>query len=200
MVRKTQLVFPIPCNLNDVRPEIGISVCWTEKWGGEGWTIEFSLRVEIENRPHQIYDPVHGKVGITHWEKVAVEEDLTRVEFLPITGRIHQLRSHSAYARGLGILIVRVSALWPRDGHRPTQTPLCRVGVSASAKRGRGDFLLQPILLAPESYLASWFSGPSLVLSKRSGQRKFVALASVLPSSSPSEKQPGGRQRDCRTQ
>ena len=73
---------------------------------GEGGTIELSFRVDIENRPHQIYDPVHGKSGITHWKKVAVEEGLTRVAFVPITGRTHQLRVHSAHARGLGTPIV----------------------------------------------------------------------------------------------
>ena len=73
---------------------------------GEGGTIELPFRVDIENRPHQIYDPVHGKIGTTHWEKVATEEGLTRVAFVPVTGRTHQLRVHSAHALGLGVPIV----------------------------------------------------------------------------------------------
>jgi tRNA pseudouridine32 synthase/23S rRNA pseudouridine746 synthase len=73
---------------------------------GEGGTIELSFRVDIENRPHQIYDPVHGKVGTTHWQKISIESGLTRVAFVPVTGRTHQLRVHSAHELGLGIPIV----------------------------------------------------------------------------------------------
>jgi len=69
-------------------------------------TIELPFRLDIDNRPYQIYDPVHGKVGITHWEKVSVESGLTRVAFIPITGRTHHLRVHSAHERGLGVPIV----------------------------------------------------------------------------------------------
>ena len=34
----------------------------------EGRT-ELPFRLDIENRPHQIYDPVNGKIGITEWKK-----------------------------------------------------------------------------------------------------------------------------------
>ena len=74
--------------------------------GKDSGTIELPFRLDIDNRPYQIYDPVHGKVGITHWEKVSVEAGLTRVAFIPITGRTHQLRVHSAHERGLGVPIV----------------------------------------------------------------------------------------------
>ena len=73
---------------------------------GEEGTVELPFRLDIENRPYQIYDPVHGKVGITHWEKLGVEASVTRVSFVPVTGRTHQLRVHSAHPRGLGIPIV----------------------------------------------------------------------------------------------
>ena len=72
----------------------------------EGGTIELPFRLDIENRPYQIYDPVHGKMGITHWQKQSVENGLTRVSFVPVTGRTHQLRVHSAHERGLGVPIV----------------------------------------------------------------------------------------------
>ena len=72
---------------------------------GAGGTIELPFRVDIENRPHQIYDPVHGKMGITHWEKLGLEVGLTRVAFIPVTGRTHQLRVHSAHELGLGVPI-----------------------------------------------------------------------------------------------
>ncbi len=69
-------------------------------------TIELPFRLDVDNRPHQIYDPLHGKVGITHWEKIGIEGAWTRISFMPITGRTHQLRVHAAHARGLGIPIV----------------------------------------------------------------------------------------------
>lgn len=72
----------------------------------EGGTIELPFRLDIDNRPYQIYDPVHGKIGITHWKKVRFEEGVTRVSFVPVTGRTHQLRVHSAHELGLGIPIV----------------------------------------------------------------------------------------------
>lgn len=68
--------------------------------------MELKFRLDIDNRPIQIYDEIHGKVGITLWRKLAVESDRCRVEFIPITGRTHQLRVHSAHEKGLGIPIV----------------------------------------------------------------------------------------------
>ena len=69
-------------------------------------TIELPFRLDVENRPLQIYDEVHGKVGISHWEKLSIENGFTRVAFTPITGRTHQLRVHAAHERGLGTPIV----------------------------------------------------------------------------------------------
>lgn len=72
----------------------------------EQGVIELPFRLDVENRPFQIYDEVHGKLGTTHWKKLAIEGGKTRVEFIPITGRTHQLRLHSAHEKGLGIPIV----------------------------------------------------------------------------------------------
>lgn len=69
-------------------------------------TIELPFRLDIDNRPYQIYDEVHGKMGITHWEKISIENGKTRVLFKPVTGRTHQLRVHAAHEKGLGIPIV----------------------------------------------------------------------------------------------
>ena len=73
---------------------------------GEEGIVELPFRLDIYNRPYQIYDPVHGKLGITHWKKILVKDGKTRIEFKPITGRTHQLRVHSASKHGLGIPIV----------------------------------------------------------------------------------------------
>lgn len=77
----------------------------------EGRT-ELPFRLDTENRPYQIYDPQNGKIGITEWKKIAVEslksKKVTRIEFIPHTGRTHQLRlaaSCPANLGGLGIPI-----------------------------------------------------------------------------------------------
>lgn len=68
--------------------------------------IELSFRLDTENRPLQIYDPIHGKTGITLWRKISEDKKTTRVLFLPLTGRTHQLRVHAAHPLGLGVPIV----------------------------------------------------------------------------------------------
>jgi tRNA pseudouridine32 synthase/23S rRNA pseudouridine746 synthase len=73
---------------------------------GESGTITLPFRLDIENRPYQIYDEVHGKTGVTHWKKLGVENGMTRIHFEPLTGRTHQLRVHSAHPKGLGLPIV----------------------------------------------------------------------------------------------
>lgn len=85
---------------------------------GEGRT-ELPFRLDPDNRPHQIYDSVNGKIGITDWKKLRVEtlknpvtgniKKVTRIEFSPRTGRTHQLRLTSSCPNelgGLGIPIV----------------------------------------------------------------------------------------------
>jgi tRNA pseudouridine32 synthase / 23S rRNA pseudouridine746 synthase len=73
---------------------------------GNAGEIELAFRLDPDNRPHQVFDPVHGKMGKTQWEKVGTEEGFTRVEFMPLTGRTHQLRLHAAHEKGLGVPIV----------------------------------------------------------------------------------------------
>lgn len=68
--------------------------------------IELSFRLDPDDRPRQVYDPVNGKAGVTRWRKLSVENGCTRVEFRPLTGRTHQLRLHSSHEKGLGFPIV----------------------------------------------------------------------------------------------
>jgi tRNA pseudouridine32 synthase/23S rRNA pseudouridine746 synthase len=72
----------------------------------EHGVVELPFRVDLDNRPYQILDPIHGKMGKTLWRKLAKEGERCRVEFTPITGRTHQLRVHSAHSAGLGRPIV----------------------------------------------------------------------------------------------
>jgi tRNA pseudouridine32 synthase/23S rRNA pseudouridine746 synthase len=59
-----------------------------------------------ENRPYQQVDEVRGKPSLTRFQVIAREGNYTRVEFIPLTGRTHQLRVHAADARGIGIPIL----------------------------------------------------------------------------------------------
>jgi tRNA pseudouridine32 synthase/23S rRNA pseudouridine746 synthase len=70
---------------------------------GEELTIEFPIRPDLENRPWQIHDPVHGRRAVTRLRLLAYEIDRTRLELKPVTGRAHQLRVHCAFARPLGL-------------------------------------------------------------------------------------------------
>lgn len=68
--------------------------------------IELPLRLDPYNRPHQVVDPIHGKPCLTHWRRLGVENGRSRVEFIPHTGRTHQLRVHAAHPLGLDCPIV----------------------------------------------------------------------------------------------
>lgn len=69
---------------------------------GEEGVLELPFRLDVERRPLQIHDPVHGKLGVTRWRVLAREPGRTRVAFTPLTGRTHQLRTHAAHPLGLG--------------------------------------------------------------------------------------------------
>ena len=73
--------------------------------GDEG-TVRLPFRLDVENRPYQIHDEVHGKLGITHWKRLSCADGRSRVSFTPLTGRTHQLRVHAAHPLGLGLPIV----------------------------------------------------------------------------------------------
>ena len=68
--------------------------------------IDLPLRVDINDRPRQTVCYQHGKKALTEWRKISIENNITRVNFYPISGRTHQLRVHSAHKSGLNIPIV----------------------------------------------------------------------------------------------
>jgi tRNA pseudouridine32 synthase/23S rRNA pseudouridine746 synthase len=73
---------------------------------GEEGTIDFPMRVDLDDRPRQIHDPVHGKPAVTRWQVLERRGERTRVALFPLTGRTHQLRVHAAHPLGLGAPIV----------------------------------------------------------------------------------------------
>lgn len=58
-------------------------------------SIDLPLICDWPNRPKQMVDHENGKASQTHWRVLERENDVTRVEFTPITGRSHQLRVHA---------------------------------------------------------------------------------------------------------
>ena len=77
--------------------------------------MELTFRLDVDNRPHQIWDSVYGKKALTEWKLEQVQDYLapdgscrpvTRVLFRPHTGRTHQLRLAAADPHGFGVPIV----------------------------------------------------------------------------------------------
>lgn len=73
---------------------------------GSGGEIRLAFRLDPDNRPHQVYDPRQGKMGITTWRLLESQDNTSRLELLPLTGRTHQLRLHAAHPLGLGCPII----------------------------------------------------------------------------------------------
>ena len=72
----------------------------------DGGIVDLPLRGDIDDRPRQIVDPVHGKPAVTEWRVLTRNAGRTRVALFPKTGRAHQLRVHAAHPQGIGCAIV----------------------------------------------------------------------------------------------
>lgn len=59
-------------------------------------SIDLPLAADWPNRPRQQVDHAQGKPSLTHWRVLDVdaENDRSRLELEPLTGRSHQLRVH----------------------------------------------------------------------------------------------------------
>lgn len=79
--------------------------------------IRLPLRPDIEHRPMQMVDPVHGKPAVTRYRVLERSGQTTRIAFFPQTGRTHQLRVHAAHPDGLGCPI-RGDQLYGRPSDR----------------------------------------------------------------------------------
>jgi len=68
--------------------------------------IDLPLWGNPENRPYQRVDLLRGKPSVTEFRVLGQMGNYSRIEFIPLTGRTHQLRVHSADPQGLGIPIL----------------------------------------------------------------------------------------------
>ena len=85
-------------------------------YGEKEGIMKLKFRLDVENRPHQIYDEINGKEGITEWQKMGTEyfvnpitgkkKKSTRITFIPHTGRTHQLRLASSDFHGFYVPII----------------------------------------------------------------------------------------------
>jgi len=69
-------------------------------------SIALPLWGDPENRPIQQVNFERGKPSATEFQVIGRAGNCDRIEFLPLTGRTHQLRVHAADVRGLGIPIL----------------------------------------------------------------------------------------------
>ncbi len=75
---------------------------WQTVGDGARNIISLPLRPDIENRPRQMVDKLHGKTAITCFELGEVlPNGCQRVSLWPLTGRTHQLRVHCMHPEGL---------------------------------------------------------------------------------------------------
>ena len=63
--------------------------------------IDLPIRPDLNDRPRQVVDLKHGKQAITEYRVIERRHDKTLVEFIPLTGRTHQLRVHASHPQGL---------------------------------------------------------------------------------------------------
>jgi len=68
-------------------------------WGqmaGDSGRVDQPIITDWPNRPRQMIDHDRGRPAVTDWRVIARQDDFTRVELTPLTGRSHQLRLHMA--------------------------------------------------------------------------------------------------------
>ena len=81
----------------------GEHVVWHSSHTG---TITLPLRPDLDDRPRQLVDFVHGKPAVTRFRLLKVIDGHQLIALTPVTGRTHQLRMHCAHHLGLNCPIL----------------------------------------------------------------------------------------------
>ncbi len=85
-------------------------------------TIELSLaKISNEKDGWRMIAARKGKPAITHWQRLAVLDGVSLVEFRPVTGRTHQIRIHAL--AGLGFALVG-DPVYGKNDRRTARTML----------------------------------------------------------------------------
>ena len=80
----------------------------------ESGTIELALsKISSAAEGWRMIAAKKGKPSTTHWKRIAVKDGITLVQFLPVTGRTHQIRVHAV--AGLGFALVGDPVYGTRD-------------------------------------------------------------------------------------
>ena len=79
--------------------------------------IQLPMCLDPTDRPRQIVDYHYGKPAITQYKVLSRTNGQTRISFVPVTGRTHQLRVHAAHQDGLNCPI-RGDELYGRSADR----------------------------------------------------------------------------------
>lgn len=85
------------------------------KLNGKEGEINLPLAVDEDNRPMQKVDFESGRKALTKWKLISQNEEMSMVTFIPVTGRTHQLRVHSAHSQGLNAPILGDTLYGNRD-------------------------------------------------------------------------------------
>lgn len=81
----------------------GEHVVWHSSHTG---MITLPLRPDLDDRPRQLVDFVHGKPAVTRFRLLKVIDGHQLIALTPVTGRTHQLRMHCAHHLGLNCPIL----------------------------------------------------------------------------------------------
>ncbi|WP_263971793.1 RluA family pseudouridine synthase [Leptolyngbya ohadii] len=71
--------------------------------GEDEGTIDLPLWSDPDDRPYQKVDWERGKPSVTQFRIIEISNGQTRMELIPLTGRTHQLRVHTAIGLKLSI-------------------------------------------------------------------------------------------------